>query len=122
MVLLDWFFMFVDVANRMFREIVIIKGILFTNIMSTPRTTSLYRSMITIGMLLTLASTRSDGRCTVFPLRDPTSGPNMCSAARISSRVIGQLGSNLLSTILMNAFVLGLPILFCISRASTARE
>jgi hypothetical protein len=46
-----------------------------------------------------------------FPFNDPTSSPKMCSAALISYPVTGHFGSNLLSTILIKAPVLGRPII-----------
>ena len=59
-------------------------------------------------------------RRTVLPLSDPTSGPKICSAARMSALVTGQLGSWLVVTIFRKCFVRGRPILICSSRARTA--
>ena len=57
---------------------------------------------------------------TVFPFNDPTSGPKIRSAARMSARVTGQLGSRFPSMMDRNVLVLGLPIIFCILRANLA--
>ena len=122
MLLVDLFGNTSEVANRIFLEIDMKKGILFTYIISAPSTTSLYRLISVMGIFVALACTCSPVLRTVLPLSEPMSGPKMCSAAMISSRVMGQFGSSLLSMILMKSLVLGRPIVFCILRAKTARE
>ena len=108
--------------NLMCLDMVTRKGILLTNMMSPASVTTRYLSIIPAGMVVELVLTGTELRCTVFPFSEPTSGPKICSAAIMSSRVIGQFGNRLFSTILMNVRVLGRPIIFCIFRASTACE
>ena len=79
---------------------------------SQPNMMSTLSTMITIGILVIVASKHSDGQWAVFPFANPMSGPNMCSAAMMSLCVMGQLGSSLFYTIFTKVFVLGLPILF----------
>jgi hypothetical protein len=64
-----------------------------------------------VGTFVCSTSTGDEAFRTVFPLSDPTSGPNIRSAAIMSSHVTGQLANNFLSTMDRNVFVLGLSII-----------
>ena len=65
--------------------------------------------------------TWSDACLTVLPFSEPISGPNMCSALRMSCRVISQFRIRPLLANSKYLFVLGLPILRCVVRAFSAR-
>ena len=58
----------------------------------------------------------------VLPLRDQTSGPNICSAASTSPGVTGQFISPLLLRAAIKVPVLGLPIVICSSLALSVRQ
>ena len=117
-----WLSSFWAVLNLMSQAMEIKKGILLTYITSVARVTHQYCAMMVTGILEVCTFTRH-GLCqTVFPLREPRSGPKMCSAARMSCLVMGQLGMRLLSTKCRKSCVLGHPIIHCILRASWAWE
>ena len=59
-----------EVANRIFLEIDMKKGILFTYMISAPSTTSLYRLIIVMGIFVILACTCSPVLRTVLPLSE----------------------------------------------------
>ena len=111
-----------DVENRIFLEIVTKNGSLFTNMISPARVTFRYRDIMVAGILVYVAWTAFGVFRTVLPMSDPTSGPNIRSAAMMSSRLTGQFWNKFLSTMPRNVLVLGLPMIFCTFRASTAFE
>jgi hypothetical protein len=110
------------VPNLRFREIVTRNGIPFTYIRSAHKVNDQYRSLMPGGSGLKVPRTAGVLLQVIFPFSDPMSGPNISSAARMSSRVIGQFGSLFLATIRRKSLVLGHPILICSCRAVTARE
>eukprot|EP00957_Ditylum_brightwellii_P180362 13739802-Ditylum_brightwellii.AAC.1 len=61
--------------------------------MSPTRDTSLYLSNINVGMANMATLTELPFLLTVFPYKQPISGPKICSAAMISALVIGQFGN-----------------------------
>eukprot|EP00957_Ditylum_brightwellii_P015809 1190586-Ditylum_brightwellii.AAC.1 len=71
---------------------------LFIVKISAATTTSICCSIMCGGIPSVIGRACFPGRCTVFPCKHPTSGPQMSSAAMISARLIGQLGNRLLST------------------------
>ena len=93
----------------MFRDIVTKNGSLLMYMTSAPIVTSRYSDMSSDGMVTSDTSTPGDVFRTVLPLSIPTTGPNIFSAATMSARETGQLGSRFLSTISMNSRVLGRP-------------
>ena len=88
-------------------EIVVRNGIPVTFITSAEIVTSRYWVMIGSGMSVPL--TRTAGGCcrTVFPFRDPMSGPHTNSAFLMSCTVTGQLGMSPSLTYHMKSFVDG---------------
>ena len=83
------FFKTSTVMNFMYREIVIMKGILFTNIMSIHRVTLRYLSRISRSTGSLLSNTCFGGVLTVLPFNDPRFVPKILSAAIISDFDIG---------------------------------
>ena len=116
-----WSAMRTAVPNLMCREMVTKNGSLLTYMMSAPMITWRYCDIMMDGTGVAATSTCSVCLRTVFPFRDPTSGPNILSAFRMSSRVTGQLGMRLSPTIFMNSADVGRPINFWTFRARTAR-
>ena len=117
-----WLSSFCAVLNLMSRAMEMKKGILFTYMTSAAKVTRQYRAMMVTGILAMWTLTGRGLRHTVLPFREPRSGPKICSAASMSSLVIGQLGMRLLSTKCKKSRVLGRPIMRCILWASSARE
>ena len=117
-----WLLSFWAVLNLMSRAMEMKKGILLTYITSAARVTHWYHTMIVAGMLEVCTFTGHGFHWTVFPLRESRSGPIMCSAARMSCWVMGQLGMRLLSTKWRKSHVLGRLIIHCILHASWAQE
>ena len=74
-VLSVWLTMGSAVPNQMFCDIVIMKGIFLMNIMLAHNVIDWYLSMMVLGSGVYLLLILWGGRRTVFPLRDPTSGP-----------------------------------------------
>ena len=109
------------VPNLMFLEMEINIGILFTYMMSMQMVTFRYRFRTSAGTVSIGESTMGGLLHVVLPLRDPISGPNMCSAASTSPGVTGQFISPLLLRAAIKVPVLGLPIMICSSRARSAR-
>ena len=103
------FFRWHTIPNFMFLETVTRKGSVFTNMTPPPRVIFLYISSISLGRLLIYVGTCSILHRLVFPLMQSKLGPNIVSAAIISSLVTGKFGMKLFSYALMNIWREGCP-------------
>ena len=83
------FFKTSTVMNFMYLEIVMMKGILLTNMMSMHRVTLRYFSRMSRGTGSILSNTCFGGVLAVLPFSDPRFGPKILSAAIISDFDIG---------------------------------
>ena len=110
------------VPNCILQDIDTINGMELTNMMSVHTVTFWYHLSIPRGIASRCVSTQGGGCRTVFPFSSPTSGPKMSLAARMSSVVIGQLGSRFLEAIFINSQAVGFPILICSFLAARAHK
>ena len=110
------------VPNLIFLEMDTSIGIQFTYIISMHIVTFQYRFRTSAGTGVMGESILGGFLCVVLPLRDPMSGPNICSAASTSPGVTGQFISPLFLRAATKVEVLGLPIVICSSLALSARQ
>ena len=108
------------VPNLIPRNIVTRKAILLMYMMSIHRVTSRYCSIIVRGTSCQSIATCLPLRRSIFPFNDPKLGPNMSSAAMISSVVMGQFFNRFCFTIFIKFLINSHPTVFCLFLASNA--